>query len=311
MNLMQMIFPLRFYEKMERVLNCIEKIQEIRIRVNQCIFVRTQYEDYRIGKAGQVYQGKKIDTYSENPNEIFLSEDIQQILNHLLRNSKYAYQEEIKNGFITLEGGHRVGIAGQVVLDEEGGIKTIKDIVFLHIRIAHDVKGIAKELIGDIYNDGYVKNCLIISPPGFGKTTLLRDIVRELSDGTQGRGYKQCCLIDERGELAGVYQGIPQMDVGKHTDVYSECPKTIGMLMAIRAMGPEVIGIDELGGKEDVEALRYAMRCGCSVMATIHGTSVEDIKKKEYLQTLICENMFQMYIVIQNYKHEYKVYTGV
>lgn len=311
MNLMQMIFPLRFYEKMERVLNCIEKIQEIRIRVNQCIFVRTQYEDYKIGKNGQVYQGKTIESYSEDINEIFLSEDIQRILNHLLRNSKYAYQEEIKNGFITLEGGHRVGIAGQVVLDEEGRIKTIKDIVFLHIRIAHDVKGIAKELIGDIYNDGYVKNCLIISPPGFGKTTLLRDIVRELSDGTQGRGYKQCCLIDERGELAGVYQGIPQMDVGKHTDVYSDCPKSIGMLMAIRAMGPEVIGIDELGGKEDVEALCNAMRCGCSVIATMHGTSVEDIEKKEYMKTLICENMFQMYIVIQNYKHEYKVYTGV
>lgn len=310
MDVIRMIFPERLCKGIYPALREITQVQEIRIRVNQPLFVRTQNRDYEIGKDGTWYLDEESDKQFKIRTQVFLQEDLFTIVNHLFKNSIFAYQEEIKSGFITLEGGHRVGISGQVVLDENGNVKTIKYINYIHIRIAHDVKGISKKIIDEIFKEDGMRNCLIISPPGFGKTTLLRDMIREISNGDTLRTYKQCCLIDERGELAGVYRGIPQMDVGRHTDVYSDCPKQLGMIMAIRSMGPEVIGIDELGGKEDILSLRYAMRCGCHLIATIHGTSLAEIYKKAYIKELIEEGLFQTYVVIQNHKHESKVFHG-
>lgn len=320
MNIIKAIFPGGLQENMEEAFAGLENIQEIRIRVNQNIFVRTGNKDYEIDHEGAVYECKNPNRNDSNQNTILnnikelknkktafiTNEDIEAILTHLCRSSRYAYEEEWKMGFMTLPGGHRVGIAGQVVQDETGVIKIIKYVRFIHIRIAHEKKGVAKKLL--LHVDREKCNCLIVSPPGFGKTTLIRDLIRELSDGDDKHQYKQCCIIDERGEIGGLYQGIPQMDVGKHTDIYGNCSKEVGMMMAIRSMGPEVIAVDELGNKRDVDAIQFALKNGCSIIASIHGSSMEEIRRKDFMKRMLEEKIFHYYIVIKNLQHEYEVY---
>ena len=231
----------------QRILSLIEEseeniaeIQEIRLRVNQAITIRMKGYEYYIAESGQVVldikQGMKMG-----------KDDLEDIILHVCHSSIYAYEDEIRKGYITIKGGHRIGISGQVVTDDYGRGRTVKNISFLNIRIAHEVKGAASGVLPHIYEDGEIRSTLIISPPGFGKTTLLRDLVRTISDGNRyGRG-RNSCVIDERSEIAGCYNGIPQLDVGIRTDVLDACPKSVGMIMMIRSMGPEVVAVDELG----------------------------------------------------------------
>ena len=303
MSLVYELFP----GKLIDVFGCLEKhideMQEIRIRVNRPVTIRINGCEKIISKEGQV--GRNLQE-AFCPNE----KDMENIVNHICHSSLYAYEEEIKRGYITVRGGHRVGLSGQAVLTADNEIKTVKNISFINIRIAHEIKGAGERFLHAVYEQGQVCNTLIISPPGYGKTTLLRDIIRNISDGNTYAKGKNCVIIDERCELAGSYNGIPQLDVGARTDVMDSCPKSIGMMMAIRSMAPQVMAVDELGTEEDIKALISVVRSGCSILATMHGDSIKSLCEKSYLREVTNEKVFSRYIIIKNRQHDVEIWDG-
>lgn len=190
------------------------------------------------------------------------------------KSSVYSVEEEIKNGYITVDGGHRIGICGSAVI-RDGHIAFVKDISALNYRLAREVKGAADKVIDTVY-DGYeIKNTLIISPPGAGKTTMLRDIARQLSDF----GVR-VCIVDERREIAAMHGGRTDFDLGMSCTVFSGAPKAAGMLMMLRSMSPEVIITDEIGTLSDMRAVTSTINSGTKIITSIHGFSAEQIKKR-------------------------------
>ena len=274
-----------------------EKIEEIRLRNGKPLTISCEGKDYFIGYDGKVCADR---SQAFIVREKHIHSTFQLISNY----SVYAYQEEIKDGYITIKGGHRVGIGGKVVYGP-GGIETIRNISSLNLRIAREKKNISNYIIPYLIENtiGFY-NTLIISSPQCGKTTLLRDIIRNLSDGygiPDDQGFK-VSIIDERSEIAGVYQGIPQNDVGLRTDILDGCLKSDGIMMAIRSMSPDIIAVDEIGGPKDVEAIHQALRAGIKLIATVHGYSIEDIKSKSSMRALFEERIFNRYIILDRSK---------
>ncbi len=255
-------------------MNQIEKLQEIRIRVNK--------------KAILKYDDKEVIT-NFIPNESNMIE----ILHRLCENSIYSFQSQICNGFVTLYGGHRVGITGHVVMNN-GKINNINYISGLNFRIAKEIIGASNDLLRYVIENGEIQNSLIVSKPGNGKTTLLRDLVRNLSN----MGYT-VSLIDERGEIAAMYNGVPQNDVGLRCDVLDNVTKSLGMKIAVRTMSPDIIVSDEIGTKEDVEAINYGVLSGVHGIFTAHGNSIMDIKLNENLNKLYEEKIFNKIIFLE------------
>lgn len=282
-----------------RLLNLLPKnkliwLEELRIRLARPMMLVIKDEDFMINLQGKFTQNVRDEVY------IVTKEDISKILQFISQSSIYAIEEELKNGFITLRGGHRVGITGKAVI-ENGSIRTLTNISGLNIRIAREVKNVADKVLPFIINSrGGVYNTLIISPPKAGKTTLLRDIIRQLSDGIKKFGLKglNIGLVDERSEVACCYNGIPQNDVGIRTDVLDGCPKAQGIIMLLRTMSPDVIATDEIGRQEDVVALTEAINAGVSIIATAHGASLEEVKKRPILEKLIKNRFFKRYLVL-------------
>ncbi len=197
----------------------------------------------------------------------------------LAGHSLYAREEELRAGFFTIEGGCRVGVCGRMTA-EDGRIVRMTHVGSVCVRIAREVKGAADEVMAGLYKEDGPVSALIVSPPGLGKTTMLRDIARQLSDGTDGRRGLRVGMADERGELAGCVMGVPTLDVGLRTDVMDGCPKKAGMELLIRAMSPEVIVTDELGHAGDTEAVADAIRCGVKVIASVHAADEEEAKRR-------------------------------
>lgn len=250
-----------------------KNIQEIRLRAGKPVIVLWRGREVFLNAEG---------AFTDNPVEGYVAgeRELNALLNHICHYSPYAFEDEIRQGFVTVEGGHRVGIAGQVVLEGPDKVRTIKHVSYMNIRVAHEMKGVADKVLPFLYENGSLKNALIISPPGCGKTTLLRDMVRQISDGNPyGKGMS-VGLVDERSEIAGSYLGCPQNDVGMRTDVLDACPKVLGMMLLLRSMSPKVIAIDEIGGKEDMEAMWQASYCGSRILATIHGEGMSDYVRK-------------------------------
>ncbi len=285
------LFPLQKRELWKALAEREGELQEIRLRLHKPIIVILNGQERFLSQEG-VMTDKLSDAY------IATSKDLEEMLSHLCKDSVYAFSDEIRQGFLTVSGGHRIGIAGQVVLSEEGTIRTIKHIAYMNIRIAHEVKGAADRLMSRIYKHDGIKNTLIISPPGCGKTTILRDLIRQVSDGTIHREGLRVGVVDERSELAGSYLGTPQNDLGIRTDVLDGCPKVQGMMMLLRTMAPQVIALDELGNSTELEALRVAAACGSSILATIHGADLKDVTRKIGLTNILENRMFELFVVL-------------
>lgn len=267
------------------------ELREIRLRAGRPILIYTGEKEFFLNEKGYFTQNME-QACSVSPGEVM------ELLEHLCHYSLYAFEDELRQGFLTVRGGHRIGVAGQAVSGETIEVRTLKNISFLNIRVAHEIKGAADCVIERMYCGEQLKSALIISPPGCGKTTLLRDLVRQISDGNRyGRG-RTVGVVDERSELAGAFCGIPQKNVGMRTDVLDACPKGIGMMMLLRAMAPEVIAIDELGSEEELRALCCAEACGCRILATVHGESMKDVKKRFLLTDKMWGQLFQTVILL-------------
>lgn len=208
--------------------------------------------------------------------------------------SYHAVLESLKNGFFTLPGGHRLGVCGSAVV-REGEVMNIKNPSSLCLRLAHETRG-AAEGIWQAFAEREFPSTLILSPPGVGKTTFLRDLVRLLSD----RGRQRVSLVDERCEVAALYRGEPQLDVGCRTDVLEGCPKAKGILMLLRSMAPQVLALDEVTGAEDLEAMRLAAHCGVKLLATAHAAGPEDLERRPLYRRLVRENIFTDVVVLEN-----------
>ncbi len=306
------IFPRGLREILGSAGTDFGRLQEIRLRTGRPLMIVSGGREWFLEENG------RLTAWPERAH-VVSREEMVRTVECMGNYSLYAFEEEIRQGFLTMPGGHRVGLAGKAVSDEKG-IRTIRYISFLNIRLAHQIKGCADPVMPYLQEDGQVFHTLIISPPRCGKTTLLRDVIRQLSDGilaagkkpgdrtggksrneTAGRGFT-VGVVDERSELAACCGGVPQNDLGIRTDVLDCCPKALGMMMLVRSMSPDVIAVDEIGGLDDLEAVRYVMNCGCRLVATVHGSSLEDAAEKPVLRELVRERVFQRYIVLSGRK---------
>ncbi|HKM04685.1 MAG TPA: stage III sporulation protein AA [Lachnospiraceae bacterium] len=268
----------------------LQGLQEIRLRVNQPVILNINNYEFFLSEKGTVHKEK-------SKGFILLKKDLNAILSHICKYSIYAFEDEIKQGYLTVEGGHRIGLTGQVVLENEC-IKTIKNISFMNIRVSHEIVGVSDHIIPNLYSKHKFLNTLIISPPGAGKTTLLRDLIRNISDGTKYASGVNVGVVDERSEIGGSYLGTVWNNLGMRTDLLDACPKALGMIMLIRSMSPVIIAVDELGSLEDIKALHQIIQCGCSIVATIHGESLEEVREKEFLSSILKDKVFERYVVL-------------
>ncbi len=270
------------------------KLQEIRLRINApLLIIYSNKEAFISEDAGIVYDPAKAIIISKN--------EIRETMEYISNYSLYAFEDEIKQGFITVNGGHRIGIAGKTIIENDM-IKSMKHISFINVRLAHQVKGCADPVLPYVVNKQQkdIYHTLIISPPRCGKTTLLRDLIRQLSDGNRFLEGRSIGVVDERSEIGACYMGVPQNELGIRTDILDCCPKAKGMMMLIRSMSPQIIAVDEIGSKEELEAIDYVIGCGAKLIATVHGSSIEDIKNKPILCELVKKKLFERYIILSN-----------
>ena len=260
-------------------------LQEVRIRRGLPLIIGTSHGSFAVLPNGEV-------SPAVGGAYIVDSCDIKRIFQAICDNSVYAFAEDIRQGFVTVKGGHRVGITGRAVA-EGGKIESFRDISSLNIRIAREVVGAANDIIDKIIKPRGIVNTLIVAPPMGGKTTVLRDVARRISD----MGIKTA-IADDRGEIAALYKGIPQNNVGVQTDVIENVPKAQALGMLLRTMSPQLIVTDEISVKQDADALQQCFGTGVAVVATVHGGSAEEVMSKGFLKPLMGEAGFRQIILL-------------
>ena len=308
------LFPEKICKILQNASLDFDRLQEIRLRAERPLLIQYDGQEYFVTDMGALVKDMRW-AY------LVKSREIRETMETVGRYSLYAHEEELRQGFLTIQGGHRVGVAGKIILDGSR-IRNVKYISFLNVRLSHQMKGCGDSVLPFLYReDGQVCHTLIISPPRCGKTTLLRDLIRQISDGwmeeplwnMEGQGKTDSHtgkgriypghtvgVVDERSEIAGSYLGVPSNDLGIRTDVLDCCPKVEGMMMLIRSMSPEVVAVDEIGNYEEIHAIETVLYCGCRLLATVHGSSMEDVRQKPLLQKLVQEQVFERYIILQN-----------
>lgn len=313
-----------FFESLPE--DIFDRLQEIRLRTGRPMNLLFNNDEYFLSKTGLVSDPEL--------GEIIRPEDIQQAILFLSNHSVYALDEELRQGFITIPGGHRVGFVGYGVV-KDGEIRQIKEFSGINFRITREVRGSANLILPYLqrsqspgqhslshqasypnvfpskianvteqsqmdswYSD--IHHTMIISPPRCGKTTLLRDLIRQLSNGFLGQAGMKVGVVDERSEIAGSFLGKPRHDLGLRTDVLDHCPKTGGMYLLIRSMSPQVIATDEIGSAEDVAAIQEAVNAGIRLITTVHGRDLLELCMRPILRELIESKIFTRYIVLSN-----------
>lgn len=234
----------------------------------------------------------------ELPLEIAVeSGDLETLCDIATEFSRYAAVETLREGYLSVKGGFRIGLCGTAVI-KDGVNMNLRQFSSATVRIAREQIGVADEVARQLFRNGAPCSTLILSPPGAGKTTLLRDLVRTLSAGVQPYGPQRISLIDERGEVAMMHRGEPQMDVGPYTDVLDACPKALGIPMVLRAMNPQIIAVDEITAYQDIRAMSLAAGCGVRLLATIHAADVTELMDKPLYRTLLEERIFCLAVSI-------------
>ena len=288
--------------------------EEIRLRADKPVLISHKDGEFFVDREGKLLRDI---TQGFCPDRVQVAKCLELMSNY----SMYAFEEELKNGYLTLPGGHRAGITGKTVLSG-GSVKTMKNINGLNIRISREVKGCSDGILPFLLdkNGSNVLHTMIISPPGCGKTTLLRDIVRHLSSGVPGLIAGQTVAVaDERSEIAGCYLGVPQNDIGPRTDVLDGCPKAEGMMLLLRSMSPKIIAVDEIGRQSDITAIEEVINGGITLICTVHGYNLDEISKRDTLAALLSKKIFNRFIILEkpggipaiyNEKHEKIVGEG-
>ncbi|MBS4194628.1 stage III sporulation protein AA [Lederbergia citri] len=278
MNSVLRMLPARICELIKKLpTDKWDEVEEIRLRINRQVEVASngipQFLPY-----------------------LFTKDDAEHFISKLANHSFYTLDEELKKGYITIEGGHRIGLAGKVILDN-GSVKAIRHLASFNIRIAREKIGAAKKYIPYLFEQEW-KNTMIIGPPQTGKTTLLRDIARVVSSGVYDKGIPslKTGIVDERSEIAGCVHGVPQLHFGPRVDVLDACPKAEGMMMMIRSMSPNVLIVDEIGREEDSMAIMEAVNAGITLIMTTHGKNFEEIRKRPLLKPIIDQKVFERFI---------------
>lgn len=263
-----------------------DRLEEIRLRALRPIILKLREDE-------------KIIKYDVSQEEILNT------VSHICENSIYSYQNEIASGFVTVKGGHRVGISGSCVI-ENSKVININYIYSLNFRIAREILGCSENVLREIINfeEDTIYNSLIVSPPGCGKTTILRDLIRYLSTGIKDYKFKavNVGIVDERGEIAALFRGVPQNDIGTKVDILENVSKSIGMKMLVRSLAPKIIVADEIGSYEDIEAINYTVCSGVKGIFTCHGANMQDLSLNPVTKNLVALNLIEKIIFLDEKK---------
>lgn len=259
--------------------------------------VQNQAEEFRLRtgfRATVMYANREMELRG---TDVIHTADLHDVLEFASRSSVHTVLEQLRHGFVTVKGGHRIGICGTAVITR-GEVTGFRHLSSLNIRIAKEMKGVARSVVPALFEDGALQNTLILAPPGAGKTTLLRDVIRCISDG-DGVPELRVGIADARGELAGIWEGAAQMELGRHTDILDGVAKSEGLLMLLRGMNPDVLAVDEITDSKDVEALSQATGCGVALLATAHGKSVKDLYLRPTYREMVRQNIFSRAVLIE------------
>lgn len=273
-------FPAALRRLLETAVEEFSCLQEVRLRVGQPVFLTYDNREWYLGQDGRRRR--------EAAQSFRMTQELlREMLSFLSNYSVYAVEQELRQGFLTMPGGHRVGICGKLV-SENGQARTLREVSSMNVRVAHSHPGCADAVLRRLPLLSRPGNVLLVSPPGCGKTTLLRDLIRQLSAGGYTVG-----VVDERSEIAACYQGVPGQELGPRTDVLDATPKAVGMRMLLRSMAPDYIAVDEIGGEEELHELWTALYCGCHLIATCHAADRAELLGKPGLSELLKKRCFQ------------------